>query len=91
MWAPTVGGTKRRAGFALPWAAVSWAGRLGPRRRKEPGGPTGALGQKPGRERVSFFFFLFSKLLNPFSNRFEFLFNFWIKTIQHNKKKYAPA
>jgi len=48
VWAPTVGGTKRRAGFALPWAAVSWAGRLGPRRRKEPGGPAGALGQREG-------------------------------------------
>jgi len=68
VWAPTVGGTRRRAGFALPWAEVSWAGRLGPRRRKEPGGPTGAkepggptgaLGQKPGRERVSLFLFIF--------------------------------
>jgi len=59
VWAPTVGGTKRRAGFALPWPAVSWAGRLGPGRREEPGGPAGALGQKPGRERVSLFLFIF--------------------------------
>ena len=36
------------------------------------------------------FFFLFFKLLNPFSNRFEFLLNFWIKANHHNKK-YAPA
>jgi len=60
VWAPTIGGTRRRAGFALPWAAVSWAGRLGPRRRKEPGGPAGALGQKPGSERVTLFLFYFS-------------------------------
>ena len=59
MWAPTVGGTRRRAGFALLWATVSWAGRLGPRRRKELGGPAGALGQKPGRERVPRFLFIF--------------------------------
>ena len=59
VWAPAVGGTRRRAGFALPWAAESWADRLGPRRRNEPGGPAGALGQKPGRERVSLFLFIF--------------------------------
>jgi len=37
---------ERRAAAAV--AAVSWAGRLGPRRRKESGGPAGALGQREG-------------------------------------------
>ena len=57
--APTVGYTRRWAGFALPWPAVSWAGHLGPGRREESGGPAGALGQKPGRERVPRFLFIF--------------------------------
>ena len=40
---------------------------------------SGRLGQKPGREKVSLFF-LFSKLLNPFSDEFESPFE-----IKHNQ------
>ena len=71
---------KKEEGAGRPAGALlDWARRKGNR----PSGPE-------ARQREGEGFIFFFKLLNPFSNRFEFLLNFWIKANHHNKK-YAPA
>jgi len=102
-WSPARFRFKEEEGCG-PQLSVAQGGGLASRYRGLPRAGPAVSAQEGGRSQAGLlarwarsqaergfpFFFLFFKLLNPFSNRFEFLLNFWIKANHHNKK-YAPA